>query len=134
MVKQKRKSDCPVNYAMEIFGDRWTFLIVRDLMFKGKSHYNEFLQSEEKIATNILADRLLMLEANEVILKKTDPSHGSKWIYSLTKKGIDLLPLLIEMIVWSEKYDKKSAADKDFVKKANTNRNALMRQIKTGLK
>ena len=81
MPKQKRKSDCPINYAMEIFGDRWTFLIVRDLMFKGKSHYVEFLNSEEKIATNILADRLQLLEENGIVSKKSDPSHGSKWLY-----------------------------------------------------
>src|ERR1700743_2097182 len=118
MVKQKRRSDCPINYALELFGDRWTFLIIRDLMFKGKSHYNEFLQSEEKIATNILANRLQLLEHNGIVTKSTDPGHGSKWIYRLTAKGIDLIPLLIEMIIWSAKYDKKTAADKEFVIKA----------------
>lgn len=129
MRKTGRKSDCPINYAMEIFGDRWTFLIVRDLMFKGKSHYNEFLQAEEKIATNILADRLLLLEENNIITKKVDPTHGSKWIYSLTQKGIDLMPLLVEMIVWSAKHDKKTAADKTFVKQAVANRDKLVKEI-----
>ena len=133
MVKTDRKSDCPINYAMEIFGDRWTFLIIRDLMFKGKSHYKEFLLSEEKIATNILANRLQLLEENNIITKKIDPSHGSKWIYSLTPKGIDLLPLLVEMIVWSAKHDKKTAADKAFVKKALTNRDKLLHEINEAL-
>ena len=133
MRKTDRKSDCPINYAMEIFGDRWTFLIVRDLMFKNKSHYNDFLQAEEKIATNILANRLQLLEENNIITKEIDPTHGSKWIYSLTPKGIDLLPLLVEMIVWSAKHDKKTAADKAFVKKALTNREKLLQEINAAL-
>jgi DNA-binding HxlR family transcriptional regulator len=134
MTKQQRKSDCPINYAMEIFGDRWTFLIVRDLMFKGKSHYNEFLQSEEKIATNILANRLLSLEQNGIITKTTDPAHGSKWIYRLTDKGIDLIPLLINMILWSAKYDAGTAADQEFVIMATANRRKLEAQLKRTLK
>jgi DNA-binding HxlR family transcriptional regulator len=133
MRKTGRKSDCPINYAMEIFGDRWTFLIVRDLMFKNKSHYNDFLHAEEKMATNILANRLQLLEENNIIIKEIDPTHGSKWIYSLTPKGIDLLPLLVEMIVWSAKHDKKTAADKAFVKKALTNREKLLQEINAAL-
>lgn len=105
MPRQKRKSDCPINFALEIFGDRWTLLIIRDLMFKGKNYYSEFLQSEEKIATNILADRLAMLEQEGIVIKKVDPAHGSKFIYNLSEKGIDLLPVLSEIVVWSAKYD-----------------------------
>lgn len=119
---------------MEIFGDRWTFLIVRDLMFKGKSHYVEFLRSEEKIATNILADRLQLLEDSGIVAKKSDPSHGSKWVYSLTQKGLDLMPLLVDMIIWSAKYDKLTAADKAFVRRAISDRDILMKEIRAGLK
>jgi DNA-binding HxlR family transcriptional regulator len=133
MAKQKRKSDCPINYAIELFGDRWTFLIIRDLMFKGKNHYNEFLQSEEKIATNILADRLQLLEHNGIVTKKADPTHGSKWIYQLTDMGIDLLPLLIEIILWSAKYDKDTAADNEFILKAKANKEEVIAQIKVAL-
>lgn len=133
MSKLKRKSDCPINYAMEIFGDRWTLLIVRDLMFKGKTHYGEFLHSEERIATNILADRLQLLEDQGIISKKGDPSHGSKWLYSLTSKGIDLMPLLIDMIVWSAKYDKHTAADNNFVKQAKADKTKLIARIKSDL-
>ena len=81
MANQKRKSDCPINFALELFGDRWTFLIVRDMMFKGKHYYGEFLQSEEKIATNILADRLSLLELSGIVVKSVDPAHASKFIY-----------------------------------------------------
>src|SRR5436190_14756054 len=104
MSKPKRKSDCPINFGLEIFGDRWTFLIVRDLMFKGKHYYGEFLRMEEKIATNILADRLLLLEESGIVSRTIDETHNSKKIYELTPKGIDLLPVLTEVILWSAKY------------------------------
>ncbi|MBK7805050.1 MAG: helix-turn-helix transcriptional regulator [Saprospiraceae bacterium] len=83
-----RKSDCPINFALEIFGDRWTFLIVRDLMFKGKHFYGEFLISEEGIATNILSDRLSLLEGNGIICRTSDPSHKQKIKYSLSQKEL----------------------------------------------
>jgi DNA-binding HxlR family transcriptional regulator len=133
MAKQKRKSDCPINFALEIFGDRWTFLIVRDLMFKGKRYYGEFSQMEEKISTNILADRLLLLEEAGIVSRTIDEAHNSKKIYKLTRKGIDLLPALTEIIIWSAKYDKQSAADKKFVIKAKKNRDALFAEIGKGL-
>ncbi len=134
MVKQKRRSDCPINFALEIFGDKWTFLIVRDLMFKGKHYYGEFLQAGEKIATNILADRLILLEESGIISKEVDEQHRSKQIYKLTKKGIDLLPVLIEVIVWSTKYDKNTASDMKFVNRAKKDREGLLKEISTYLK
>lgn len=124
-----RKSDCPINFAMEIFGDRWTFLIVRDLMFKGKHYYGEFLLSEEKIATNTLADRLSMLESNGIIKKSSDPSHKQKIMYQLTQKGIDLVPVLVELIMWSAKYDKQSAVEMKFVKSVKRDRAGLISEI-----
>ena len=124
-----RKSDCPINFALEIFGDRWTFLIVRDLMFKGKHYYGEFLTSEENIATNILADRLALLEMNGIISKSSDPSHKQKIIYRLTLKGIDLIPILVEVIMWSAKYDKDSAVDLNFVKSVEQDKVGLIAQI-----
>lgn len=98
-------------------------------MFKGKHRYGEFMQSEEKIATNILADRLELLEGSGIILKNVDPSHASKFIYRLTEKGIDLVPLLVDTIVWSSKYDGKTAADFKFVKMAMRNREKLIGDI-----
>ncbi|HRI32142.1 MAG TPA: helix-turn-helix domain-containing protein [Saprospiraceae bacterium] len=128
-----RKSDCPINFALEIFGDRWTFLIVRDLMFKGKHYYGEFLTSEEKIATNILADRLALLEMNGIISKLSDPNHKQKIIYRLTSKGIDLIPILIEVIMWSAKYDKDSAVDLNFVKSVEQDKVGLIAQLTSRL-
>ncbi len=129
MSKQKRKSDCPINFALEIFGDKWTFLIVRDLIFKGKHYYGEFLQMEEKIATNILADRLVLLEESGIVSRTIDEAHNSKKIYKLTKKGVDLLPVLTEVILWSAKYDKRSAVDVKFVRQAKKDRAGLFVKI-----
>lgn len=96
---------CPVTFALDIFGDKWSLIILRDILFKRKRHYGEFLNSPEKISTNILASRLTKLEAEGVIVKTRDTQNLSRFVYSLTGKGKDLLPLLLEMIEWSVKYD-----------------------------
>ena len=98
------RSDCPLNYGLEVFGDKWTLLIIRDLMFFNKRYYNEFLASREGISTNILADRLALLEKWQLISKKNVANHKQKILYSLTEKGIDLLPLIIDIGLWSEQY------------------------------
>jgi DNA-binding HxlR family transcriptional regulator len=90
---------------VEIVGDKWSLLILRDIIFEKKRHFNEFRQSEEKIASNILADRLIMLEKEGLIVKKGDMEHKQKIIYSLTEKSIDLLPVLLETMAWSLKYE-----------------------------
>lgn len=99
-----RRSACPISATLEILGDKWTLLVIRDLMFGEKKTYGEFLQSEEKIATNILADRLLILESNGIIEKKAFPGNKVKNLYQLTSKGIDLMPILFEIILWGDKY------------------------------
>jgi DNA-binding HxlR family transcriptional regulator len=98
------RSDCPLNFGIEIFGDKWSLLIIRDLMFFGKRYYNEFLASAEGIATNVLADRLAMLEKEKIIQKEKDSTHKQKILYHLTEKGIDLLPVIVQIGLWSEKY------------------------------
>ncbi len=95
---------CPISTTLDILGDKWTLLIIRDLMFNGKRTYGEFLQSEEKIATNILADRLLILEKTGMVEKKAFPGNRVKNLYQLTLKGIDLMPILFEIILWGDKY------------------------------
>ncbi|AZI43581.1 transcriptional regulator [Deinococcus psychrotolerans] len=101
---QQPRSGCPVSLGLDIFGDKWTLLIVRDLMFNGKRHYRELLHSAEGISSNILADRLKMLLAEGVITKADDPSHLQKVIYSLTEKGIALLPIVLAISEWSFEY------------------------------
>ncbi|HKB43856.1 MAG TPA: helix-turn-helix domain-containing protein [Chitinophagaceae bacterium] len=101
---ESHRSHCPINLALEVFGDKWSLVIIRDIMFDGKRHFRELLQSEEKIASNILTDRLAMLEQEGIISKATDPDHKLKYIYSLTSKGIDLLPIMVEIGAWSLKH------------------------------
>lgn len=97
------KSYCPINLGLETFGDKWSLVIIRDIM-QGKRSFRELLQSEEKIATNILTDRLTMLEKEGILTKSNDQGHKQKYIFSLTEKGIDILPILFEIANWSIKY------------------------------
>jgi DNA-binding HxlR family transcriptional regulator len=103
-MRQDERSTCPISTALELVGDRWTLLVIRDLMFAGKRHFREFLQSEEAISSNVLADRLNTLVENGIVTRREDPSHSQKAIYSLTDKGLDLLPVLIAMSAWTQKY------------------------------
>src|SRR5260370_12096494 len=96
----KRRSGCPLNASVEILGDRWSLLIIRDMMLRGFRTYKEFLGSHEKIATNILADRLQKLMTHGIITTKCDPSDARKFIYSLTPKPIHLPPFLTKILLW----------------------------------
>lgn len=104
MTKDQR-STCPISSALELVGDRWALLIIRDLMFAGKRRFREFLQSEEAISSNVLADRLASLVRSDILRREGDPSHAQKAIYCLTEKGIDLLPVIVALSVWSQKHD-----------------------------
>jgi DNA-binding HxlR family transcriptional regulator len=108
--KDGLRSHCPVNFGLEVFGDRWSLLILRDMVFRGKKTYGEFLASEEGIATNVLAARLERLTAEGILRRERDEADGRKELYSLTGKGLDLIPMLFEMIAWSAKYDARSEA------------------------
>src|SRR6202158_910399 len=101
----KRRSGCPLTASVEMLGDRCSLLIIRDMMLRGSRAYKEFLESYEGIATNILADRLRRLEAYGIITTQPDPSDGRKLIYSLTAKGIDLAPVLAEMVLWAARHE-----------------------------
>src|SRR5690242_15027663 len=102
----KRRSGCPLNASVEMLGDRWSLLILRDMMLRGFTTFKQFLGSYEGIATNILADRLRKLQAYGIIAAQPDPSDGRKLSYSLTAKGIDLAPVLTEMVLWAAAHEK----------------------------
>ena len=104
-----RRSDCPISVTLEALGDSWSLLIVRDLMFFGRKSYNEFLNTGEKIATNILADRLQRLETSGIIVKQRDPGDARRYIYRLTEKGIDLAPMLVEVVLWAARHESADA-------------------------
>ncbi len=96
------RSSCPISGVLDIVGDKWTLLILRDMMFGGKSRYLEFQRSPEGIATNILSARLSMLEDFGLVRKTPDPADGRRQIYLLTERGISLAPILVEMTLWGE--------------------------------
>ncbi|MEP3297696.1 MAG: helix-turn-helix domain-containing protein [Pseudoruegeria sp.] len=115
-MKPPRRSDCPTNYAVEHFGDRWTLLLIRDLLFHGKSYYQEFLSDEEGISTNILAARLKKMEADGLILRQK-ARDGRRIRYVLTDKGIDLARIMVEINRWSAKYDPDTGVPADHSQK-----------------
>jgi len=127
------KSTCPVNQSLEVFGDKWTLLIIRDLMFNKKRTYLEFLNSEEKVATNILASRLNMLQKEGIVIRKKDPNHKQKILYELTEKGIDLLPIIIEIGCWGVKYKPVSAKQKLRAKELKSSGEKLLKEMKLHL-
>lgn len=104
MKEVKHRSDCPVSSVLDIIGDKWTLLIIRDLFSSGQCTYGDFLKSAEKIATNILADRLERLEHTGIIIKLEHPESKAKVLYKLTEKGIDMFPILVELVVWASKH------------------------------
>lgn len=127
------RSHCPINFALETFGDKWSLLVVRDMVFAGKRTYGEFLGSEEGIATNVLADRLALLQHEGIITKLPHPTDKRKEIFVLTEKGLDLIPVLLQIELWSSRYDTESNAnpkevrrlEKDFKKAAQKVREAV---------
>lgn len=127
----QRRSDCPISHALDLLGDKWTLLVIRDMLFKQKRRFGQFAESEEKISTNILADRLARLEAERFVTKEADPENGRQVVYTLTSKALDLAPLLIEMILWSAKYDPRSAANRAFIRKARSDREQLVMDVKS---
>ena len=100
-----RRSGCPLNASVEMLGDRWSLLIIRDMMLLGYRSFKQFLNSHERIATNILSNRLKRLENYGIIASAPDPSDGRKLIYSLTQKGQDLAPVLTEMVLWAAAHE-----------------------------
>lgn len=104
MPASEPRSYCPINLSLELFGDTWTLLVLRDMMFGGKRHFRELLQSDERISSNILADRLARLVEHGLLTKADDPTHKQKAIYSLTEKAITLLPVIVQIGAWGSRW------------------------------
>jgi len=128
-MKAKKRSDCPVSNSLDIWGDKWSLLIIRDLMDSKECTYGDFLKSPEGIATNILAARLQNLEENKIIEKLDHPESKAKVLYRLTRKGIDLLPIMIEINVWAEKYFDIPADRKAMLKEAKKDKVAFIKAM-----
>lgn len=130
MKRTARRSDCPINFALQIFGDAWSLLVIRDLMFTDRRTYTDFLNAEEGMATNVLADRLEQLQRAGLI-RKSGAGRGAE--YGLTRKGLDLLPAMLELISWSARHDKHTAAPREFVTRIRKNRAAVLAELETRL-
>ncbi|MDN5201686.1 helix-turn-helix domain-containing protein [Fulvivirgaceae bacterium BMA10] len=129
MKKGNLRSDCPINYALEYLGDKWTLLVIRDLVFEGKKFYKEFLNSKEGIATNILSDRLKRLENLGIVESKVYEKLRTQKIYALSEKGKDLIPILVEIILWSSKHKNGLNVSAEFVNKLEKNKMEVIKSI-----
>ncbi|MEQ1515260.1 MAG: helix-turn-helix domain-containing protein [Usitatibacteraceae bacterium] len=126
---KKSQSDCPINMALDVLGDAWSLLIVRDLMFKGRDTFKAFLEAEEGIASNVLTDRLRKLESRGIVRKLPDKLDARRNVYRLTEMGIDLAPLMVELVVWSAK-NFKTGAPKAVIEQMTGNRSQFLKQIR----
>jgi DNA-binding HxlR family transcriptional regulator len=131
MLHAPLKSHCPINFALETFGDKWSLLIVRDMVFYGKHTYGEFLASKEGIATNVLADRLTMLGREAILKKQPHPSDKRKEVYTLTPKGLSLIPILLQIEAWSTRHDPQTTGSKAFAQQIENDLQATTRRATT---
>jgi len=130
----KARSDCSICYALDIFGDKWTLLILRDMIFEGKSSFSEFRNSEEKIASNILTDRLKTLDAEGFLIKTASAANKAKFLYSLTDKAIDLLPVFVEIFAWGAKHNAIKQPANPVYKKLVANKSKTITEYANELK
>ncbi len=126
---RKPRSDCPINMALETLGDGWTLLIVRDLMFKKRNTFKAFLEAEENIASNVLTDRLRRLEQLGIATKRANPDDARSYIYRLTERGIELAPMLIELVLWSARHFHTAAPPEVLHQMAN-NRKQFLQHVR----
>jgi DNA-binding HxlR family transcriptional regulator len=129
MKLSEKRSNCPISSSLDIFGDKWSLLIVRDLMLHKTRTYGDFTKSEEKIATNILANRLQVLEDNGIIIKLPYPDNKVKGLYQLSKKGISLIPALIEIALWGGEYASNTEEPSSFLKDVKKNKTKFLKNI-----
>jgi DNA-binding HxlR family transcriptional regulator len=122
------RSGCPISIALELFGDPWSLLIVRDLMFKGLRTFKEFQAAGEGVATNILSDRLKRLEDAGILTQRPDPADARRVLYGLTRKGADLAPMMVELVLWSARYE-KTEAPPDIVHEMRTQRPQVIARL-----
>ena len=127
--KPKHRSGCPVNISLEVLGDKWSLLIVRDMMVRGFTSFKEFQESGEGIATNTLADRLQKLEVAEIMIAESNPADARRVNYRLTRKGIDLAPVMLELLIWGARYE-DSGAPCALINKLEKHRKELLAEVR----
>ncbi len=124
-----RRSPCPIAYGLDVFGDRWTLLVLRDLIFGRKRYFQDFLEAGEGIATNVLSERLTRLERAGMLTKERDPADGKRFVYRPTSKAEDTLPIMMEMITWSGRYDPETPVTGAFLDRLRRERDLVMAEI-----
>lgn len=129
MKTNEKRSDCPISSSLDIFGDKWSLLIVRDLMLHKTRTYGDFTRAEEKIATNILANRLQVLEEYGIIIKLPYPDNKVKGLYKLSKKGVDLIPAVIEIALWGNIHLSDADESSPFIKELKKNKIKFLKKI-----
>ncbi len=127
---KQRDTGCPVAFALDTFGDRWSLVIIRDLMMRGFETFGQLLESDEGIATNVLANRLKEFELAGIVSKSRDPDNHRRVIYRLTGKGVDLAPLMLELVRWSVKYDPATKADKAMLERIENDRDGFVADLR----
>lgn len=129
-----RRSNCPISNVLDHVGDKWSLLILRDLIFFNKNSYSDLKNSDENMATNILSSRLERMEENGLISKQADANDKRKKVYTLTQAGRDMLPILLEMIVWSSKYDAGSDIPAIIIERMENDREQLINDLNANIK
>ena len=132
--RKRRLSGCPIDYGLDVFGDRWTLLVIRDLLFVGKRHFKELMESPERIASNILTARLKKLEEHGLIARRADPDNRKQVVYTLTDKGRDLAPVLVEMVRWSGQHDPDTLVPKSVVTCFTRDNERLLAELRAAMK
>jgi len=125
-----RRSNCPIACALDLLGDKWTLIVLRDLIMARKRYFQELLEGNEGIATNILASRLKLLEAAGLVTRRADPAQVRRVIYAPTEKALDLLPVLIELMRWSMKYNSRSTTPGHLARRLAEDRNGLIAELR----
>ena len=131
--RKRRLSGCPIDYGLDVFGDRWTLLVIRDLLFVGKRHFKELMESPERIASNILTARLKKLEARGLIERRADPDNRKQVIYTLTDKGRDLTPVLVEMVRWGGRHDPNTPVPNSVVSRFTRDNDRLLAELRAAM-
>jgi DNA-binding HxlR family transcriptional regulator len=123
------RSGCPISVALDLLGDKWSLLVIRDLIFGGKRQFGEFLESPERMSTNVLADRLERLVAAGLATREVDPANRRRVLYGVTDKGLDLIPVLLELMVWSGRHE-ETAASPAYLRRLRRERGKVERELR----
>lgn len=126
----KNRNGCPIAFSMESFGDKWTLLILREIILFNKKYYDELIAMQEGISTNILADRLKDMERRRFITRIKDAENKRRWIYKPTEKALDLIPMILELAIWSAKYDPYTEVTKKHIRAFTHNRQQTILEMR----